>query len=338
MSELYSAQRWSKIKFLFGLALIGAIISLVVFNYKEAPNTPAAKRERVFEEFALGLLNKTARIRITIPDSSFQIIKDAAGNWVMPERGNFPISTEKLRRLEADIKYLYKLEHRTSDPSQFDRLGVGEPKEFGEGTTIEFFDISGQLIAGSSIGQIGNLIFVRKIGALEVYSAQGQLMNISKKSNWLDFSFLKVPASAISTVSVEKANSKKYEIIRGEGGRFRLGEALIGVRVDEAAEFISRLEPINVIESDRIEASACIIQTILLKDKTSLILSLHKQFGSFWIKIDAPNAQNQSALLAPNFAQMSKSWAFEISEEAAEKLQLSKEELGLRGALRNAEP
>lgn len=338
MSQAYGFERWRKIKFLFGLALIGAIISLVVFNYREGPANQISNRELVFKEFELGLLNKAARIRVTIPDSSFQIIKNEAGHWVMPERGNFPVSEEKLRRLETDIKYLYKLEHRTSDPSQFDRLGVGEPKEFGEGTTLEFFDNSGQLITGSSIGQIGNLVFVRKIGALEVYSAQGQLMDISKRANWLNFDFFKIPSSTISIVSVDKENSSNYKITRSENGRFRLSGGISGARVDEVAEFVSRFEPINVIESERIMVAPNLTQTILLQDKTILILSLHKQFGSFWVKIDGSNVPANSLLLPPNFSEMTKSWAFEIRDESADMLQLSREELGLRGALKNAEP
>lgn len=331
MSSFYNAERWRRIKLLFGLALIGAIVSLVVFNYKENPAGAATNRELVFEEFALGLLNKTAKIRITIPDSSFQIEKDASGKWTMPERGNFPIDIEKLRRFETDIKYLYKLDHRTSDPSQFDRLGVGEPKEFGEGTTIEFFDNSGKIIAGSSVGQIGNLIFVRKIGALEVYSASGELMDISKKTNWLDFGFLDVPPAAIAAVNIQKNDGDSFSISRGENGRFRMAGLQMGGRIDAIAEFISRIDPKDVVESERINLAPILNQTILLKDGTSIFATLTKQFGSYWVKFDIVGNKKQSDILPTDFSKMAKAWAIEIDEETAEMMQLSKEEIGLRG-------
>lgn len=330
MSSFNDAERWRRVKFLFGLALIGAIISLVAFNYQENEAGPAAKRELVFEEFADGLLEKTAQIRINIPDSSFRILKTETGNWVMPERTNFPIDMDKLRRFETDIKYLYKLEHRTSDPSQFDRLGVGEPKEFGAGTTIEFIDKSGKIIAGSSIGQIGNLIFVRKIGAMEVYSTHGQLMDISKRTNWLDFGFLKIPPAAISTVFVQKANGENYRIVRSDNGRFKMSGSQIGSRIDANAGFISRIEPKNVIESERIDRPPLVTQNVQLRDGTIITANLVKQFGSYWIKLKATNDKT-NALLPENFGQMAKAWAIEIDEENAENLMLSQEEIGLRG-------
>lgn len=331
MSSFNNEARWRKIKFLFGLALIGSIVALAVFNYKENSNNQTFNRELVFEEFALGLLNKTAKIRITIPDSSFQIVKDNSGEWIMPERGNFPIDKDKLRRFETDIKYLYKLEHRTSDPSQFDRLGVGEPKEFGEGTTIEFFDNSGKIITGSSIGQIGNLIFVRKIGALEVYSASGQLMDISKKTNWLNFDFLKIPAAAISTINIQRRDGNNYRISRSENGRFLLAGSQMGDRIDSNAEFISKIEPKNVIERERIGIEPILTQSVLLKDGSTIFVTLTKQFGSYWVKLDLLSDANHSQILAANFSQMAKAWAFEIEEEAADTLLFSKEEIGLRG-------
>jgi|GEM_PF-3445078 hypothetical protein len=321
------------IKFLLGLTLIGGSASFFYTTYQRVNETPTVTLPPVFQEMQ-GDFGIVKRIRITVPEGSFQIIRQG-DTWIMPERGNFLVSNEAIATFATDMKYLKVLNQFSNDPSKFDILGVGESKEFGEGTTVELFDIRDNIITARHIATKSNLVFVRKLGQPEVFSAQGHWPKIERKSAWLDFEFLNVDDAEIETVTIRPAKGAIFTIAPVEGGSFTLN----GHRsesINNIARAITNWQPIDVIDRFRIEAPTIVSHETKTMSGLVIKAALKRHFGVFWLVVDANATENASEATRQRASQISlitSKWAFAISQPDADLLKQKQSQLAMRGTL-----
>ncbi len=175
------------IKIITGILLLCASIAMFSFNSLN-PNEKSGQNfvaPPIFSSFQLGYAD-VHKIRITTPDGAFIIVRTQNG-WNMPDKHGYIVSNSKIDEFFKQIKALRFERIEANDPALFDSYKVGEPKEFGEGSILEFFDIGDQLIIGRHIGVVGDVVYVRKLGDAQINSASGKLDSIINKTDWLLF-------------------------------------------------------------------------------------------------------------------------------------------------------
>ena len=143
---------------------------------------------------------QAARIEITAADSQFQLARTPAG-WIMPSRGNFPVSPERIAALDAALSDLRFERAMTRDPEKFDRLGLGDPLAGGAGVRVTVLDadetILADLIAGAA--QVdGDGVYVRPASSARAFAASGDLPPLADPGVWLGLNFWDFEPSAVA--------------------------------------------------------------------------------------------------------------------------------------------
>jgi Domain of unknown function (DUF4340) len=95
--------------------------------------------------------NDAERIRITASgDDGELLLQRVDGEWVVASRDNYPADIGKLRQLTVALAEASIKEEKTSNPQYYDKLGVADPADGGDGTlvVIEGGDFSFAVILG----------------------------------------------------------------------------------------------------------------------------------------------------------------------------------------------
>lgn len=273
------------IKLFIGIALVAA-----VFAYFTAASGKLGiwgQKEEAIKVFPTikDNLSNVQRIKITIEKGAFQIVQKD-GKWTIPERGDYLVSSESIDKFGKALAGLEKLSLSTTDPSKFDSLSVGEPTEFGNGTVVQLFDKKDQIIEGEHIGKVGNSVYIRDMGAKEVYNTKGDMPDIGNLDFWLNFKLFDIKPNDIAKVSYQFTGQKEHKISRNALGKFEeSGDT--GEKVDNIALFLNKVKFVDVAEFEKIKTQPVFKHTTTLRNGASIELDGYDYHGLYWIQAKA---------------------------------------------------
>src|SRR5690349_10307876 len=116
---------------LIALVVIGvlAVTGGWYFGAREAPSEQQnySGGKLMFADLA-PRLQDAARIEIVHQDNTTTIVKHD-DIWGLADRGGYRVQPSKLRGMLTALTELRLVEPRTTDPAQFSRLGLEDPKE-----------------------------------------------------------------------------------------------------------------------------------------------------------------------------------------------------------------
>lgn len=197
-------------------------------------------------------LPQVARIEITHQGKQTVIEKRTDGGWGVASMHDYPVQEAKLRGMLTALTELRLAEPRTSDPSQFSRLGVDDPN----GTTssadlVRLVDAAGKpivaLIAGHrrvrSQANVPDEVYVRRPGENQSWLAEGDLQVDADASLWLDRTVMNIGHERIASVAV---GDQALVFGRQKGGKLELRQPadhpkLEDYKVDDVARALELL-------------------------------------------------------------------------------------------------
>ena len=161
-------------------------------------------------------LKDARRIEITSKGKTTVIeLKD--GVWGVADRGGYPVEEPKLRGLLTTLTELRLVEPRTTDPSEFSRLGVEDPSADKTGTAnlLRVLDSAGkpivEVIAGHrrmrTQGNVPEQVYVRRPGDNQSWLAEGSLQADADPQIWLNRDIANISHSLITKVVATKDNA-----------------------------------------------------------------------------------------------------------------------------------
>lgn len=159
---------------------------------------------------------RAARIDITAADAQFQLARTEAG-WVMPSRGNFPVSPERIAALDAALAELRFERAMTRDSEKFDRLGLGDPLAGGQGVRVSVLDANNTVLADLIAGAAqrdGDGVYVRPTGSVRAFAASGTLPPLADPGVWLGLNFWDFEPSAVARARIEPERGEAYFVQR----------------------------------------------------------------------------------------------------------------------------
>ena len=172
-------------------------------------------------------LGQIARIEIQGKGAVLGIVQ-ARGKWGLADRGGFPVQQDKLRELLTGLTELRLTEARTSDPAQYNRLGVEDPSPTGTSNLLRLLDGAGkpivELIVGHrrvrTQGNVPETIFIRRPGETQSWMAEGRLPVDSDPQLWFERDIANIAGTKVNAVTVERGdialtfarNGDKFEL------------------------------------------------------------------------------------------------------------------------------
>jgi uncharacterized protein DUF4340 len=166
-------------------------------------------------------LQNAARIEITHQNQTTSIAKTGDA-WGLLQRGGYPVQGSKLRGMLTALTELRLVEPRTTDPAQFNRLGLEDPtgKE-GTSNLLRVLDGSGKPIVALIVGHRrvrtqGNVpeqVYVRRPEDNQAWLAEGSLQVDADPQLWLDRDVINIDHARIAG-AVVKHGDEALEFVR----------------------------------------------------------------------------------------------------------------------------
>jgi hypothetical protein len=130
------------------------------------------------------------------------------------------------------VSELKPLEAKTSNPSQYERIEVGNPDEGGAGLLVEFDDALGKPVASVVLGKTRSAAsfgaeparFARNVDEARSWLVEGRVDARLDAMTWIEREIVAIPADRIRSVRVERAEGEAVSIVKS-GEVWTLGSA-----------------------------------------------------------------------------------------------------------------
>jgi hypothetical protein len=155
-------------------------------------------------------LQDAARIEITHQGKTMAIAKHG-DTWGLADRGGYVVQASKLRGMLTGLTELRLVEQRTTDPEQFNRLGLEDPNgTTGTSNLLRLLDASGKPIVALVVGHRrvrtqGNVpeqVYVRRPDDNQTWLAEGSLQVDADPQLWLERDIMNIDHARIAGVAV----------------------------------------------------------------------------------------------------------------------------------------
>jgi hypothetical protein len=202
-------------KIIVVLAVVAVAVAVVLTRQQEKKSTTRFETRRLFENVAIGDL---ARVEIAGGDETITLRKISETEWGLASRSDYPVDSERLRRLVLAALNLEVIDRLTSNPEKYDRLGVGDEPENGRVALLGGPDkplallyLGKQREAANPEGGFTPAVgqFVRADGDPAVYVSKEVLSIEKQPTQWLRRNLIQVEADDLSRVQVEHRDANE---------------------------------------------------------------------------------------------------------------------------------
>jgi hypothetical protein len=293
------------------LTSVVAVASIWVQRNVSGEQTLSGK---VLPDFAADM-PQVRTITITSKSGPYNLVR-RGNDWVMPERGNYRVAATALSDLAKALSDLEYKALRTSDPSQFARLGVDNPNPDGEGALLTIKGGTGQVIHNLYVGQKEDTLFIRKGGSNDVFEAAGRLPELVAPTRWLDLKVIDVTAETIASVSGQHVGEARYDIVRRPDGGFAPVGGDANVTATTTAIALTKWAPIDVMAASNLTTDPVATHVTTLRDGVVISLTAYEQEGRYWAAVSADATSPDQNAAANQLNQRTDGWAFGLDPTA----------------------
>lgn len=268
------------------------------------------------------------KITIQSADATYRIARTQRG-WAMRDRGDFPVRAGRLSELTSGLQTLHFTRRMTSDPGKHGRLGVGDPREGGDGVLIQIEDGRGAFLVNLILGVQPGGTYARRPDEDQVWAVEGDLPPLRDPATWLDLRMLDLAPERLARVEIVPNEGEPYILDRDGPSSFRLqGRAarfqpLSPATLATTAQQLITAQPLDVAPAPSINAAPSARMRLRTADGLLIDAELISFQNRAWVKLvahgDPPEnvaAQAQADALNARVA----AWAYGLSEADAAAL------------------
>lgn len=340
MAKQKSGNKKIVVSVVLALTLAGTAIYLA--NDKTA-GTYEEKREetpQLFTDFK-PKINSVSRISMRSKGQDFVIEKIDSGEWVMPERFNYPVQAEKVRSILLNAAELEILEKKTNDPDKLDKIGLGSPdKKESDAVRVSFFDDSGTILSNFIAGKRrlngGYSLYVRQEHDNQAYLVKGDgWMRLELGPNyWLGAERFFLGKDEVKRVEISRKDGDTLIFEREHSGarKFRVDGLPDGKEDDASAVNATAFAPAELSLAGVVSADAVRIgedATPVLAAYTTfgglrMIYDMQKDHeGDYLLQVNAETTEKASDAVKDRATRINAAaapWRYVISPESVEKM------------------
>ncbi len=263
----------------------------------------------------------TGAISFTMADERYTLER-RQGEWVMAETGGYPVREDRLATLAEGLETMTWGERRTAEPARFSRIGLGDPREDGNGILIEVFASNGSKSAEVITGRRNETLYARDPGENVSFRVEGDLPPLYTREAWLDLDIVDIDASSISAVRLTDSRGQTLYLSRVPGGDARSFRPAPPYHNDTLrsrlaastpALAMSHLSPIDVKPQSELTTRPVARHITETHDGLEIDLRAWREPDGFWVTLRAVEA-GEGARRAQTINDRAEGWAFKLTE------------------------
>lgn len=269
-----------------------------------------------------------AAIEIITRDGQFRMEREGDA-WVMPSRGGYAVRPERIAELDEALSALTYQRAMTRDAEKFPRLGLGDPLDGGDGVRMTVLDGAGEplvrLIVGEARGEDG--VYLRPPDGERAYAAAGRLPDLGDPGRWLGLEFWDIDPSAVARARVRPETGPAYfvqragiaqrnfDLMEPDSWRLVTGGAANGVAVAGARLRFRDVRPASAMEGE-----------FAARHEGVTFSGIAYQFDFIaegddrWAVIAVEAVADDAAARVERLQGLTEGWAFQVSDDAYERL------------------
>ena len=266
------------------------------------------------------LASQVARIEVRLADDRYSLVRSGE-SWHMDSALGYPVRLDQVGALLTGLSELSWGEAKTADPRKFDRIGLADPDEGGNGAELRLFDESGTRIAGLIRGRRDGRLYLRNTTEDLAFQAEGDLPPLQARHSWMDFEVIAIMPGAIEGAVLEPGTGERLHLVRKPYGGPRdfipgpahPGERLVsGLAAATPALALSRFSPLDVKPASELETTRVARHVTLTKDGLEVVTDAYEEPDGYYLTVHAVEA-DEGARRAADINARAEGWAFRVS-------------------------
>ncbi len=200
---------------LFALIVVTLLVAAgtIWSRYDKAGAAGPPERGQPVIKGLVDVLNDVRTIDVLAGDEHFQL-KGSGRSWSLPAKANYPANPETVSKLLFSLERMQVVEVMTSDPTKYDRLGVGEPGADGGGARrVRLLDENDAVLAAVIIGNprtgSGQEVYVRKPDDGPSYVASERVDVPVEPIGWIDKVLMRFDVERVQRVVLTHADGEQ---------------------------------------------------------------------------------------------------------------------------------
>ncbi|WP_300377900.1 DUF4340 domain-containing protein [Henriciella sp.] len=321
MSRRLDISRRRTVEWLSITAVLVWVVLLLMSLFASGTGTDSPRTgSPVLKNFS-AVRSDTSRISFTMADESYTLQR-RDGEWVMEETGGYPVREDRVATLAEGLETLTWGERRTSDENRLAYLGLGDPREDGNGVLIEIYATNGAKTADVITGRRNETLYAREPGGSTAFRVNGELPPLYTREAWLDLDIVDIDASAISAVRMTDSTGQSLYLARAPGSGPRSFSPAPPYQNDQLrnrlaastpALAVSRLSPIDVKPASELTTQALARHITQTHDGLEIDLRAWREPDGYWVTLRAIEA-GEGARRAQTINERAAGWAFKLTE------------------------
>lgn len=321
MTALRNQHRAFRIK-VMGAVAGALVLAAIGSQFLGAPAAPRSdlQGEPVLPGFA-ATRAAAAEIRITLADESYTLFS-TPGGWRLEGTDGYPIRADRLDELAGGLETLAWDVPRTRDPGKMNAIGLGDPREGGNGALVEVIGADGNVSAALLTGRKDEYIYVRRPGEMQAYRVTGTLPPLYTAEAWLDLDIIDLNADAVSAVRLTDATGASMFLQRTIGSDDR---AFLPAPPYESYELVNRLattgpalaltrfQPVGVRPAGELKTRPRGRHITQTHDGLEVEARPYREADGYYVTLRAIEA-GEGAHRGAAINERAKGWAFQVSE------------------------
>lgn len=229
-------RRLRALSYLAGVTGIAVVLAGIALWQRASTGTPGFETARMFPSLKANI-EKVATIQIETKASAFNIARDAAGRWAVPDKASYPADFDTVKKTIVGLAELKLVEQRTARADWHEKLGVTLPKSGGTGTLVTMKDAKGEVLASLIVGSSAEgasaggaqAVYARRADQPQTYVARGNFAPPTEKNQWLSKAFIDVVRDRVKSAALRPFKGRPYTVARDKAKdeNFRLIDAVI---------------------------------------------------------------------------------------------------------------
>lgn len=201
------------------IAVIAGIFATKDGGVPSAPQAGARAGDKVFPQLSQQI-NDVTRVTVAT-DGGKTVIEQQDGQWVLPDKANFPADIGKVRQIMLGMVDLHRIEPKTRNPELFPQLGLIDPKPGAEDSrSVELADSSGSVKASLLIGKekpaAGTTrrseYYVRVGDEEQAWLAEGNVPVPRAANEWLNPQLINIEQKRLASLEVRHSDGEVVRI------------------------------------------------------------------------------------------------------------------------------
>ncbi|MGH6944861.1 MAG: DUF4340 domain-containing protein, partial [Geminicoccaceae bacterium] len=157
------------------------------------------------------------------PDNSFSLVRESPDRWVAPDRANYPVATDDVRKLIVGLADMRLTEPKTKEPDLYGRIEVKDvDAKDAKSRLVRLEGAGGKVLAEAIIGKERYRLtgsqatgtYIRRPGEAQSWLASGAVQPETKVAEWLDDQVVALAGDTLRRIEIRPESGEAYAIAR----------------------------------------------------------------------------------------------------------------------------